>query len=254
MLIVRPDFDRRIDLPGAGPCPRPVEIERSGSGLSDLVSLRVYTFAQGAIIGGEAEDDEVFIVVMRGEAGIAITQAARAAEAFTLTCDGALRAVYMPPHAAYRLTAARDCDIAYARARPDGPGFPPVRGFTATGTRLDITGHAQGMDCALIAARAGERIELGANGRLPERFAHVRGDQAISVAFDGASLGDWSTVALAVGEPGDMTVEAGTGEILLIAAATNRGPETGLPNHVRPFASVVDRNIDRWSGCQSGSP
>jgi hypothetical protein len=226
MLIVAPDFERHIDLPGAGPCPRPVEIERSGTGFSDLVSLRVYRFARGVTIDGEAEDDEVFIVVMRGQAGIVITQADQAAEAFSLACDGGLRAVYMPPHAAYRLTAAGDCDIAYARARPTGVGLPPVRGFAVTGTRLEITGHAQAMDLALVAARAGEVIALGANGRWPERFVHVRGDQAISVAFDGAHLGDWSTVALAVGEPGDMTVEAGTGEILLIAAATNRDPAT----------------------------
>jgi len=222
MLIVAPDFERRIDLPGAGPCPRPVEIDHTGTGFSELVALRVYSFAKGVAIDGKAEDDEVFIVAMRGTVHIAITQAGQAARDFALSDGPGLRVVYMPPHAAYRLSAQSDCDIAYARARPNGSDAPKVDGFAATGGRLDIAGHAQGMDLMLVAAQAGDNIELGAD----ERFVHVRAHGSISAKLKGASLGDWSTVALAAGEAAALTVEAGSGEILLIAAATRGDIET----------------------------
>ncbi len=59
MLIVGPDFERWIGLPGAGPCPRSIDIDRSRTGFSNLVSLRVYSFAGGVVINCEGEADGV---------------------------------------------------------------------------------------------------------------------------------------------------------------------------------------------------
>ena len=100
MVIVEPDFERRIDLPGAGPCPRPVDIDRNKADLSRLVSLRVYSFAAGVEIDGEAEEDEVYIVLMRGLARFAVFVAGAQVGDFALDTTGGARALYMPPHSA----------------------------------------------------------------------------------------------------------------------------------------------------------
>jgi hypothetical protein len=55
MQVIEPDFDRMIELPGVGPTPRPVDIDQSVTGFRDLVSLRIYEFADGTTIDGEAE-------------------------------------------------------------------------------------------------------------------------------------------------------------------------------------------------------
>jgi len=214
LRLFRPDFDRRIDLPGAGPCPRPVDIDRSVTGFSRLVALRVYSFAQGVAIDGEAEGDEVFIVLMRGRADIAISSGGHPHGPFLLRDDGGMRAVYMPPHAAYRLSAIDDCDIAYARVQPRGTTFRDVRGFAPTSGRLDIVGHADGMDLALVTLDAGPDL-----GRLPERFVHVRSDNAFVATLCGERLGDWDSVAIDSGEAAVLDVQAGTADILIISAS-----------------------------------
>ena len=218
LVVVRPDHDRRIDLPGAGPCPRPVDIDRSLTGFSDLVSLRVYSFAQGFSIAGEAEGDEVFIVLMRGKADIVIGSDGDRTDTFSLRRDDGQRVVYMPPHATYRLTAMTGgCDIAYARAVPGAPIFPAVRGFAPTAARLDIVGHAQGMDLALSLVRVGEHI--GFDERRAERFVHVRSDTDGVATIAGERLSDWDSVILGDGRNAMLEVSTGTAEILVIRAS-----------------------------------
>lgn len=222
MLIIRPDFERRIDLPGAGPCPRPVDVDRSRTGFSDLVSLRVYSFARGAVIDGEAEGDEVFIVLMRGEADIAISQSDRQSSDFSLRRAGGARVVYMPPHASYRLTAKADSDIAYARVEPLGTQLPNPRAFAPAGERLDIIGHATGMDLALSTLMAGEAVGLAGDGYSPERFVHLRAVDEIRAIIAGEPLVDWDTVALDDGEITTMKIETGAADVLTISASNSR--------------------------------
>lgn len=231
MLIVRPDFERRIDLPGAGPCPRPVDIDRSRTGFSDLVSLRIYSFAQGVAIDGEAEEDEVFIVLMRGEAEIAISKDGLHTGTFSLSRYRGTRAVYMPPHASYRLMALGDCDIAYARAQPLEPELPDTRAFAAAGDRLDIIGHATGMDLALATLLAGEQVRPMSGGRRPERFIHLRAGDAMAATIAGEPLGDWDSVALADGEGTEIRIGAGAADILTISASKSpKTASTGVIN------------------------
>ena len=219
MLIIRPDFERRIDLPGVGPCPRPVDIDRSHTGFSNLVSLRVYSFAENMVIDGEAEADEVFIVLMLGQAEIAVSSDGREVGRFSLRRDGASRAVYMPPHASYRLTASTDCDIAYARVEPRETKFPKTRGFAPVADRLDIPGYAVGMELALATVQAGEDIRLGEDGRSLERFVHIRSDDEISATIAGKRLNDWDSGALNVRDSALLEVQAGTAHILTISAS-----------------------------------
>lgn len=229
MLIVRPDFDRRIDLPGAGPCPRPVDLDRSRTGFSDLVSLRVYSFAAGLAIDGEAEDDEVFIVLMRGRAEVAITQGGQAVEVFALAPGEAPRVVYMPALASYQLTATSGCDIAYARVRPAADASAPPRGFAPAAGRLEVIGHATRMNLTLAQLPAGGASSRVGVGRSPERFVHLRGTDGVIATIAGETLRDWDTVALDAGEDAGLTIEAGTAEILTISATTSRSDAAETP-------------------------
>ena len=214
MLVVAPDFARRIDLPGAGPCPRPVDIDRSKAALERLVSLRVYSFASGVEIDGEAEGDEVFIVLMRGAADFAVDHGGARAD-FALRINGE-RAIYMPPHASYHLRAVEDCDIAYARCDPVGEGRA-VRGFSAEGGRVSVADHAGGMELALQTLSVGRHPLVAANGGSPERFVHVRSNGG-TIRLGGERLGDWSSAILSDGERTVMEIEGNLIDILTISA------------------------------------
>lgn len=221
MFIVKPDFERRIDLPGAGPCARPVDIDRALTGFTQLVSLRVYTFVEEAVIDGEAEADEVIIVLMRGRADVTVSSGGRQAGSFSLCQAGGTRAVYMPPQASYRLTAAAECDIAYARAAPGDMKLPDTCGFVSAADRLDIADHALSMDVVIAAVRAGENCPLSEDGGSPERLMHVRSN-GMTAAIAGQSISDWDSIVIADGERALLEVETGTAEILIVSAS---GPE-----------------------------
>lgn len=218
MLIVRPDFDHQIDLPGAGPCPRPVDIDRSHTGFSELVSLRVYSFAEGVVINGEAENDEVFIVLLRGQADVTVSVDRRHSGSFQLQRNRGTRAIYLPPLASYQLSAVSDCDIAYARAKPNGEKIPPVLGFTPGTDRLDIIGHALGMKLVLATVAAGHHANFSSAAPLSERFIHVRSDDAVTATIAGETMGNWDSVALAANESELLTVHTGSADILTISA------------------------------------
>lgn len=216
MLIAKPDFARRIDLPGAGPCPRPVDVDRARTGFAQLVALRVYSFPAGVAIDGEAEADEVFVTLVRGEAAMAVTHAGRQVAVFTLRASGGDRVVYLPPHAGYRLTARTACDVAYARAVP-AAAVPPPRAFAGDAARLAIAGYATGMDLTLATYGAGDGPAPA--GAAAERLVHVRMAPGAAAVLDGARLDDWDAAALAPGEDGTIMVEAGAVEILAVTAA-----------------------------------
>lgn len=215
MLVVAPDFDRRIDLPGAGPCPRPVDVDRRKAELKQLVSLRVYSFASGVEIDGEAEGDEVFIVLMRGAADFAIEQDGVRAGDFRLRMDGA-RAIYMPPHASYHLHAVANCDIAYARCHPVGEARP-VLGFAAAGGRVVVADHAGGMELSLATEPPGRHSLAAADGGSRERFVHVRSD-AGALRLGGEPIGDWGSAILLDGERTILEIEGNPVDLLLISA------------------------------------
>jgi hypothetical protein len=211
VLIVAPDFDRRIDLPGAGPCPRPVEIDRRTTALDRLVSLRIYSFAGGTEIDGEAESDAVFIVLMRGAAQFAIAQDGAPAGRFALDAAGGDRAVLMPPHASYHLTATADCDVAYARCVPAGEP-EPVRAVAPLGDRLSA--RAGGMAVSLATLDPGASLAVEA---APEQFVHVRSAGGV-LRLGGEVLEDWASAVLTGGERTIAGVEGNPVDILIINA------------------------------------
>jgi hypothetical protein len=220
MQRIAPDFNHTIDLPGVGPCPRPVDIDQSVTGFADLVSLRIYSFADGAVINGEAEGDEVFITVMQGSAEIAVSGPESAT--FELSEESEHRVLYLPPHYHYRLTPKGPVDVAYARARAVGRLGPKAFAPQADGVVLiDDDGYAEVLELRLVALMADSWAEVTTweGEALPERLVHLRTKTAVLVETENQALdiGDWDTVAFAKGEAA--TVQArGAGVALIIAA------------------------------------
>ena len=205
MQVIEPDFDRTVDLPGVGPTPRPVDIDQSVTGFSDLVSLRIYDFADGTVIDGEAEADEVLVVLLAGAVTIAVTGQHEAE--FRLDADGDW-AVYLPPHHHYRLRPLAPATVAYARARPSAShaprAFRPVQGILA------IDEPAERLRLRLLPLEG----ETDASAGLPtdaERLVHLTGPARVG----DRELPPSHTLALA---PGENAVAVGDGELLAVAA------------------------------------
>lgn len=208
MKVIAPDFDRTVDLPGVGPTPRPVDIDQSATGFRDLVSLRIYEFDDGAAIDGEAEEDEVLIVLLAGAAAVAVTGEHEAG--FRLDADGDW-AIYLPPRHHYRLEPLTPATIAYARARASAASAP--RAFRPMGGVLAIDEPARRLRLRLLPL-AGETDASAGLGEDLERLAHLTGPATV-LGSDGQDLPPAHTLALS---PGDGARLTGDGELLAVAA------------------------------------
>lgn len=180
-----------IDLPGVGPCPRPVDIDQSVTGFTRLKSLRAYRFAGDQLIEGESEEDEVLIVLLSGRINLDISGRHRLLQQME---PGAV--LYMPPHHAYRLIVTEDAVVAYGRAGAEGL-FPTaaVEDLPTLGEhlRLDRVRLADGDSFTfdegegLILVAEG-RCEVGEAGVEPlSVVACADGDQ-ISLSARGAAV------------------------------------------------------------------
>jgi 5-deoxy-D-glucuronate isomerase len=121
------DPNRKIRLEGVGEVSRPVDIDQSVTGFSQLVSLRIYKFLPEQIINGEAEEDEVCIVFLSGNVTMEVT--GKENHAWTIqgrkdVFDGLPHVVYLPPHYHYKLSPHTDAEVAYARAKAEGRFAP----------------------------------------------------------------------------------------------------------------------------------
>ncbi|WP_210530128.1 5-deoxy-glucuronate isomerase [Rubellimicrobium arenae] len=210
MKVIEPDFDRTVDLPGVGPTPRPVDIDRAATGFSDLLSLRIYDFADGTTVRGEAEEDEVLVVLLAGAVSIAVTGGPEEV-AFQLDADGDW-AVYLPPRHHYELVPLVPATVAYARARPHGGSAPrayrPVEGLLA------IEEPVERLRLRLLSL-AGETDASAGLGSEVERLVHVTGPATLTHGAGTQELPPGHTLALPPGENAHVT---GEGEVLVVAA------------------------------------
>jgi len=86
MKLIKPDQDRRIEIPGVPhPVRRPVDIDQSKTGFKNLRTLRIYRFDPGSVIDGHAEEDEVFIIILAGSAELAISAEGKEYSPITLS-------------------------------------------------------------------------------------------------------------------------------------------------------------------------
>lgn len=162
MKIIDADDTRMIDLPGVGPCPRPVDIDQGVTGFHRLKSLRIYRFEPGPAIHGDSETDEVFILPLSGAFDMQITGAHPLTA--RVSALGPARALYMPPGHSYILTPRSPVMVAYARAEAQG------RVASRSWAETECVGLAEHLRYQLVTATVGERIYSGWGG---ETLVHV---------------------------------------------------------------------------------
>ncbi|MEO8244021.1 MAG: 5-deoxy-glucuronate isomerase [bacterium] len=187
MQIIDADESRMIDLPGVGPCPRPVDIDQRQTGFSRLKSLRIYRFQPGPSIHGESEGDEVFIVPLGGAFEMTIT----GAHPFhgRLSAEGPGRALYMTPDHAYRLAPLGPVTVAYARAEAAGRvRVQPVGGQSV--------GLAERLRFRRVSPKSGSVLEVGGeemlihivSGAVGHAGTRVVGGQTLALRPDETAL------------------------------------------------------------------
>lgn len=227
MKVLKPDFTRRIALPGVPqPVPRPVDIDSALTGFTALRTLRIYRFEAASVIEGHAEEDEVLIIVLEGTIDLTMRAARQPEVDFRLTAPapGAASVAYLPVHGEYRLTARSAADVAYLRATPAGPGRSPaafdVQAARAAdgilGTVLTVGAHAERLRLQIFAGEAGAagaRCVPCPQGALAGgTLLHLRLAGAGAAArIEGAvePLQSWDTVALERGERPVLSVAPG---------------------------------------------
>ena len=182
MKIIPSDHSRMIDLPGVGPCPRPVDIDQSVTGFQRLKSLRIYRFQAGPPVHGDSEVDEVFILPLSGAFDMAISGTHPLAA--TVCAEGPTRALYMTPRHSYLLSPQGPVTVAYARAK--ARGLMPSRALTA----LDGAGVAEHLRYQLVTLAADQTLMPGWGG---ETLVHVAEGTLIC---SGQTIAAGQTVAL----------------------------------------------------------
>ncbi|MEO6213750.1 MAG: 5-deoxy-glucuronate isomerase [Vicinamibacterales bacterium] len=234
MKLLEADHDRRIAIHGVqGLVSRPVDIDQSITGFRDLRSLRIYRFGQGSVIDGDAEQDEVFVVVLAGSIEFAVS--GTQPDHFELSAAGEVpgRAcvAYLPPRHTYRLRSHTGSEVAYARATPEVPreprAFPPGLTAASPGVTVVIDEHAHAERLRLrllqLDTRAGQRdVSLFDDWpKAGELILHVRTEPAegVATAFaaDGASvpLRSWDSCALTRADRPHLRLAAGATAVVL---------------------------------------
>lgn len=242
MKLMKADHDRRLEIQGvSGLVRRPVDIDASKTGFTDLRSLRIYRFDAGGVVKGHAEDDEVFLVVMTGSVELQISwgPANEFSKMCKLTAPCAAQndpfVAYLPPHSGYELTVLTEADIAYARANTEEIRSPRVFHAGNVESEEEMSElfqddtHSVRMRLRYMqvnAKRKALKFELaGGDGVAAETLIQVRtepADCAANLIVPGnqpMSVSSWDTVALSKGESADLEVAEGSAVTILMVSA-----------------------------------
>ena len=242
MNLIKADHDRRLEIPGVpGLVRRPVDIDQSQTGFTSLRTLRIYQFDAGSVINGHAEEDEVLIVVIAGSIELAMTSDNWSDShcPFTLApasnSDNTACAAYLPRHAAYRLIARSEADVAYARATPFGSSppklFTPQFQTIAAGVTvlLEETTYAERLRLRVV--RIDARQDEFALSPINESEAkcdalvHVRttpAERSATIMTTDATptlLDSWDTVAVTPGNSPILHIAKGSSALAFIVMA-----------------------------------
>ncbi len=242
MVVLKANHHRAVELAGVqGLVQRPVDIDQTHTGFDTLRTLRIYRFAPPQVIVGQAEEDEVYIVVLTGTVDLKVRSEHWSSNAteFVVTAANdrshAACAAFLPPHAEYTLTPRTNSDVAYARARPATSREP---GLFAAAPRLEEDGVCVLLDESKHAERLRIRLlHVGVGGRssaltpiresdpMGEALIHVRTAPAQSATqleapgMPASMLESWDTIAAAPGERPTLRVAPGSSATGLVVAA-----------------------------------
>jgi len=242
MKLIKADHDRRLEIPGVpGLARRPVDIDRSRTGFTNLRSLRIYRFDAQSVINGHAEEDEVFVVVMAGSVELNVSEANSPGgpHSFLLSAAGASGnlpcVAYLPPDSAYQLIPQTDADVAYARATPVGcrasTVFAPRPRGGAVGVTalLEETTYARRLRVRLVQIDASQDNvvfkPVQESESLCEALVHVRTAPAEGVATittfgaGPTELNSWDTASVAPGDHPALCVASQSSALVLVVLA-----------------------------------
>jgi hypothetical protein len=201
------DPTRRLTFPGIGEVERPLEVTREQTGWA-APTARAYQYRAGQAIDGDAEGDEMVMVLIDGELTLSGTGLEpRVCSRHDPLTDPAT-VLYLPPGASYRAEVRHDARVLYCRA----PGTPDAEGRPAwIGERLDGTISAQlRLREDVVPAGTWATLPIGGNGTprgiVYHRFAAPDGfaltaepDGAATTVRDGdAIVRAWPAYQLAV--------------------------------------------------------
>ena len=239
MKLLKPDFNRRIEIPGVPvPVRRPVDIDQSRTEFTNLRTLRIYQFDAGSVIDGHAEEDEVFIAVLAGSVELTMRLGDSAGSAVLTGADDANTspcAAYLPPNGAYRMVVSDEADVAYVRATPKSGQAPRVfdrsvaRESETVTVLFDESSYAEKLrlrlvqidareheiEFPLLSEREGNCEALVHLGKVPAAKATLRGADSASLSIE-----SWDSVAISPGENPNLHLAQGSSAQLLIALAT----------------------------------
>jgi len=238
MRLVKADHDRRIEIHGVeGLVNRPVDIDQSITGFRDLRSLRIYRFDAGSVIGGDAEQDEVFVVALAGSFELRVRGPHPGHFELSGAGSGGPRGcvVYLPPHHTYSLRSRTATEVAYARATPERPratrAFMPELTAGSAGLTVVIDAHSYADRLRLRMLRLDARtarpdVPLCEEGRRSGEFIlHVRTEPAegmataVSPGGGSLSLRSWDSCAGRCDELGQLRLAEGATAVALLVSA-----------------------------------
>ncbi|GAC1507512.1 MAG: hypothetical protein NVS1B11_08980 [Terriglobales bacterium] len=240
MKLIKADHDRRLEIAGVpGLVRRPVDIDQSKTGFTNLRTLRIYRFDPESVIDGHAEEDEVFIIVLSGLIELTMTLGFEKGSPVILSSvgdsDSSACVAYLPPQAAYRLVPHGHADIAYVRATPVGSLPPRVfrpsgwHGSSAVTILLNETSYAEKLRVRLarIDAAQGEvafaplrESEANCEALLHVQNAMVGAITAVPTSDSAPiALESWDTVSIAPGEFPTLRIVAGAAFVVILFSA-----------------------------------
>jgi hypothetical protein len=142
-MRIASDPTRRLFIEGAGIVERPLEVTPELTGWS-APTVRAYTYRAGQVVDGESADDEMVMLVLRGDIDLeaaGLERRCRRADPFAT----APVALYLPPGETYRASVRGNSHVLYCRAPAEGRR--PAR----------IVGDADG---EVISAAIAERVRV----------------------------------------------------------------------------------------------
>jgi hypothetical protein len=113
------DPARRLFFEGIGEVERPLEVTPEVTGWP-APSARAYQYRTGQVVDGDAEGDEMVMVLIEGELALRATGLEERVCARRDPLTDAATVLYLPPGASYRAEVRHDARVLYCRA----PGTP----------------------------------------------------------------------------------------------------------------------------------
>lgn len=239
MKLLRPDHQRRIKLDGVpNPVPRPVDIDQSQTGFTNLRTLRIYRFEPQTTIDGHAEEDEVLIVVLAGSIELSMSAGGSQTSADWVSVAGNAQevpcAAYLPPMGVYRLIPKIAADVAYIRATPSSARPPKFFTSQTTPERagisvlLDESTYPEKLGIRLLNIDA-SRVALSCSplrnsAQRLEALIHLRDiaeeGKVTMVSADSTSIAlqSWDTVAAISADHPALNTRASTLQALVVFA------------------------------------